>query len=519
MNSIWRFSKGCPEMNTLIHSTVILSILFLISKLMGPLKSIFIAHQFGVSRSLDAYFVAQGIIDVVLAIFSFVVIILSVPVFIEREMKKEAGNNYKNTISCFVNQSIIFSLFLSLIFFLLSPVIGSWIPGFSGPERQQTLSYFLRINGLILLFSLPVPVMTGFFYSKNSFILPSLTNLFPIVGALASIALLSRLLEVYAIPAGILFGTAIAFLILLCIYVKGNRLLPFHVMDFSIIRSMKNYLIPAMIFSCGGNFNGMVDQMITSGIKDGGVSILSYAQFVMMMPFTIITLPILTTIFPELSRAMALKDMVSMTGLISKAFLVITTCLLPITIALFFYRTTLLGLLLHHGRFEFHFIKETSGVLLGYLPGILFLSFNNLFQRLFFIRHQFSFLMWMTLATSFLNLIFDLWLSKYFSVAGIALSSSLIEIIYFIPMLFFLRGMFVSIFYQLQKWLFPIMISSGCLTLTLAAASYFYPISLAASRLEILSVFIFQFGLGATVYFSVLFLGLRSHQGKRRNHG
>ena len=208
-----------------------------------------------------------------------------------------------------------------------------------------------------------------------------------------------------------------------------------------------------------------------------------------------------------------------MTTLLLKGFLVITTCLLPIAIVLIFYRTALLHLLLYHGRFELHFVKETSEVLLGYVPGILFLSFNNLFQRLFFIRKQFSLLMWMTLATSCLNLFFDVFLSRHYSIVGIALSTSLVEMIYFLLLLFFIRGMLDSFFAQLKGGLFPILISSGCLTMTFAAASHLYPISLETSRFGLFSTLMVHLGLGAAVYLSILFMWLRGRGWKWRGDG
>jgi putative peptidoglycan lipid II flippase len=93
-------------------------------------------------------------------------------------------------------------------------------------------------------------------------------------------------------------------------------------------------------------------------------------------------------------------------------------------------KTPIIDLFYNHGLFDPGAAEETALVLLAYGPAILFLSLNNLIQRLFFIKKALTILMGLTILSVALNIILDFLFSSLFSITGIAIATSVVDIFY-----------------------------------------------------------------------------------------
>ena len=470
-------------------------------KLLGPAKNILIAHTFGVSRKLDAYFIAQNLIDIIAAVFTFTIVILAVPAFMEElthDIEKE--DKTKIAFDSFINQNIVVSFLVALVLFGLSHPLAQVIPGFSGGEAQRQLSNLLSLLSLAFLFSIPCAVITGYFYSRSQVVLPSGLTVIPTLTVTLSILFLSGMIDIYSIPTGFVFGNFVVFVILFFLFIK-RRGFTVTIKDFIILRKVKNIIIPTMIFAAGGHLNLLIDQIFTSRIKDGGVSILTYAQFFIMMPFAVITLPILTAAFPAMSRANTLEARDSLYEITSKTFLVLIALMLPIVLALMFFRTSLIDLFYNHGNFDSSCVEETASVLLAYAPVIFFLSLNSLIQRVFFTKKEMFTLMMLTLFSIAGNIILDLYLSSIFSIVGIALATLLNDIVYFLLLLFILNRRFrFNIFLAVKAKVFKIFLSGSFVALTFLIVKSTVPLQKISSKLSLLLLLTLYLAAGITVF-------------------
>ncbi|MBN1270667.1 MAG: polysaccharide biosynthesis C-terminal domain-containing protein [Candidatus Aminicenantes bacterium] len=489
-------------MKDIIKSAVALSIINVFIKLLGPARNILFAHKFGISRKLDAYFISQNFIDVVIAIFTFTIIIIAVPAFIEELSEKEKKDNgFGLAIDSFINQNILLAIILTVLFFALSGPIASIIPGFSNSSAQKDLSHLLAIFSFVFLFSIPFTAITGFFYSMNRFILPSFLKALPVVSVILSIAVFSGFLDIYSIPSGILFGNFIISVFLFGAYIKSRRGYYFTIKNVKIIRKIKNLIIPTIIFSAGGYLNLLVDQLLTSRIKDGAVSILSYAQFFIMMTFTLITLPLITAIFPKMSRNNVLKGNKSLIDITSKGFIVLTTVMIPFILLILFFRVSIIDLFYNHGKFDFLAVGETARVLLAYGPAMLFLSLNNLIQRIFFTKRAMLSLMFLTIGSISLNIILDFYFSSLFSIPGIALATSVNDILYFFLILFVLHRRYnIHFLSNIKKELLQILFSASLMATTLFIVLAVFPFTRSDSKINLFFSLLFYSGLGFIVY-------------------
>ncbi len=486
----------------ILKSAFILSLISIGVKLLGPAKNILIADTFGISRKLDAYFIAQNFIDVITAVFTFTIVILAVPAFIEETVNAMGnGDRSKSAFDSFLLQNIILSVIFTLLFFALSRPLSQVIPGFSEGEAQAQLANLLALLSLTLLLAIPSAVLTGYFNSRSQVVLPSSLMVIPIFTVILSILFLSGLLDIYTIPSGFILGYFLVSVILFLLYRKKLGGFSFTIKDFTIVGKIKGLIIPTMIFAAGGHINLLVDQLFTSRIKDGGVSILTYAQFFIMIPFTIITLPLLTAVFPEMSKAHTLEGKRSLEELTSKAFLVLTALMLPVVLAVAFFRVPLIDLFYNHGNFDSRSVAETASVLMAYTPAIFFLSLSSLLQRVFFTKKAMFSLMILTLFSIAMNIGLDIYLSSKFSIVGIALATSVNDILYFSILLFILNKRYeFNIFLGGKTHIFRIFFCASFTALTFLFVKQMVPLSALSSKLQVLLHLALYLTAGVSVF-------------------
>jgi len=418
-------------MKNILKPAAALLALNVLLKLAGPAKNILIAHEFGISRELDAYFIAQNIVDVGLATITFTVIIVAIPLFAKMLLEPSHRSSAKADIDSFLGQSCALAGILTLLLLLAAKPLAHVIPGFSNPLSQGYLSGQLALLSLTFLFALPVSVMTGYFHALGRVVMPSVLNALPVLSVILAILLFSGIIGIYSLPAGFLAGSLCVFLLLAGVYRKDTGKFNGQFRNTAVWKRIRNLIAPAMIFAAGGHINLLVDQLFTSQIKDGGVSILNYAQFFVTMPFMIIAIPLITALFPEMSKTDALKGTRSLMALTSKGIAVLWILLIPTAATLMSLKTPIIDLFYNHGLFDSGAVEETAYVLLAYGPAILFLSLNNLIQRVFFIKKAFTILMGLTLLSIALNIGLDFLLASLFSITGIAVATSVTDLLYF----------------------------------------------------------------------------------------
>lgn len=492
-------------MKTIIRSAAALFVVHMLLRLSGPVKNFLIAHQFGISRKLDAYFIAQNIIDVVLATITFAIIIVAIPAFSRMLQEQNDSSSVKSDIDSFLGQSLVLAGFTALLLFVTAKPLATVIPGFSDPSSRAYLYSQLAILSMTLCFAIPSSVITGYFHSLGRVVMPSVLNALPVLSIIASILLLAAVLDIYSLPVGFVAGSLSVFLILAAVYTRTTGRLSWNIRNTAVWKRIRTLLLPAMIFAAGGHINLLVDQVFTSQIKDGGVSILSYAQFFVTMSFMVITLPLVTALFPEMAKTHAVKGSNSLITLTARGFAVLWIVLIPVAVTVMSLKTPIIDLFYNHGLFEQEAAEETARVLLAYGPAILFLSLNNLIQRLFFVKKALAILMVLTLMSIGLNIILDFLLSSILSITGIALATSVTEVLYFTVIFSLARRKFNFRFpHPLRKDLAKITVSGLIMALALQGFMRLFPYKIDAALSMQLVYLAVCLSIGGILYLGII---------------
>lgn len=495
-------------MNRVVKSAALLSAISLLVRFLGPVKGYLIADRFGVSRTLDAYYLSQNVVDVTLAIVTFSITLLVVPLFTEEFARRGWGDEpFHRSIDAFLCQTALIALVICGALMAFSPQIAGRIPGFADAASRAELARILRVVSASLVFAIPFAVLAGYLYATARVVLPSLLNHLVLVATVASILFLAAPLGVLSIPVGGVLGTAIAFALIFAAFLRQRGRFRFGLRDTTVLKRVGGLLLPTMVFTAGGYVNLLTDQVVASSISAGAVSLLAYSQFILTLPYVLVTLPILTAIFPELARHKASDGGAAMDETLGHGLVLLILALLPLLIALLYFRVPLVELFFRHGKFAPGFVPQAADILLAYGLSTILLSCNSLIQRLFLVEGKMVPLMGLTLVSLVANLAMDLYFAARLSVAGIALATSLNEAWYFAAILWLLRKSLPGIFPRWARHLTGQGLAAGGIMLaSLLVSTQLVALPGTDHKVALAAALIVHSGIAAIVYGVALLL-------------
>ncbi|MEN9582793.1 MAG: hypothetical protein RL641_747 [Candidatus Parcubacteria bacterium] len=300
------FSFFRKESNRITEAAFLIGLFALLSQFLGLIRDRSLAHVLGPSTTLDTYYAAFRVPDIIFASVSTLVsITVLIPFFIDKLEHKD-----KESARSLLNQ--IFTVFscgiaiIALLAFLLMPFLSHYIaPGFTEVERASLISM-----SRIMLLS---PIFLGL---SNLF--STITQLYKrfIIYALAPILYnLGIIIGIYFFMPrfggqGLAFGVALgAFLHMLIqlpvLSARGFSPRFTKKIDWTETRRIFLLSLPRTLGLALSSITIAIIIAIATTLETGAVSIFNFSFNLQAVPITIIGLSYSVAAFPSLSRAFA----------------------------------------------------------------------------------------------------------------------------------------------------------------------------------------------------------------------
>lgn len=311
-----RLDKSSPSdqavaPRSLLNSSALVSVMTMLSRVMGLVRDIVIARLIGAGGYADAFFVAFKIPQFLRRLFAEGAFAQAfVPVLSEYRQRYEAEGNVaaiKSLINavCGVLGGTLFML-VSLVVLAAPVVTALFAPGFvDQPEKFAMTQQMLRITfPYLLLISL-----TGFagaiLNSYDRFVVPAFTpvllNLSLIGFALFATPLFSA--PVYALAWAVLFAGVLQWLFQLPFLVQIDRMpKPKWDLQHAGVKKILILMVPAIFGVSVSQINLLLDTVLASFLPTGSVSWLYYSDRLAELPLGVFGIAIATVILPGLSR-------------------------------------------------------------------------------------------------------------------------------------------------------------------------------------------------------------------------
>lgn len=418
------------------HSSAILTIFSsnLAAKILGFLLVVVFATLVGTSSDGDAYtfaFILPDLVNHLLA--GSALSMVFVPIFQELSDNPQKQNRFFSNI--FTIGTIVFVSVLAICFFF-APFFINILAGNSITENPETFNLTVKLTRIVLpaqLFFFWGAIFIGVQQANKNF---KFIALAPIIydGVIIAFGLLFyRFTGVAGFSWGVLLGAFLGHAVLQFLGAKRFSVKYSPVIDLNdeYFRQWFIKTIPLML-GLGVTFsNEFTFRFFGSRIEngEGAIVALNYAYKIVMIVVVLFGSSIAAPIYPFLSDKAKNKDFAGMEKILIPIFIKVSAVILIISALIYPLSQEIISILFERKAFNANSTIITSQALIGYLPGIFFLSAVIILQRLFYaVKNTITPLVISTvsllLSIPFYKILSDLW-----GVAGISAATSVFSMI------------------------------------------------------------------------------------------
>lgn len=396
-----------------------------LSALLGFLRDVVIAGVFGAGSELDAYFVAQGLMNLVLGLIAGAMAKATVPV-LAAQNTEGASHRVGRTLSVAMSVTLLVLGVGSLVMGLAaSSVVAVLAPGFEGSQAALASS-LTRIMLIATVLIAGTNLLAAAAQARRRFFWAGVQgvpfNLIMIVSAV----LLGPRFGVAALAVGYVVGSA-ARLVCQVAPLGGLRLHLRFRLDVKDpgFRAIALLVPPLLLGSALGNVNTLVDRAVASTIDEGTVSALAYAWRLIGIGETVLVASLLTALYPAFGAAAGSQDRGEMRRLVGRGIATAATVLFPICAFLLVSASAVVALVYEHGSFGEDDTRRTATAVLWYAPALLALGWRELAIYASYALGDSRRPVLVALVAMAVNVAGDLTLGVAFGIAGLAASTTL----------------------------------------------------------------------------------------------
>jgi putative peptidoglycan lipid II flippase len=325
---------------------------------------------------------------------------------------------------------ICIGIIIALSGYLFSDqVINYFLSGFSNELKKEAVK-------ILYLFLLTIPltsvisIISAYLQAEFEFKLPIFSQIIPNIFVICMVIFLTRNLGVYAIPIGILLGTAFqAFVLILRIKDKIHF---FKVKDISkeFFLSFNNVFLLTIIIEVMGQLYIVIDRFFYTKVEPGSIAALNYATGLYSLPILIFSMAFSTAIFPKFSQTFYQDSTEDFGNALVKGVNVITFVFIPLTIIFILGGNLIVGIVYQRGSFNFNDTEMTFSLLRILSFSLLFYSVYSVLYKALYSAGKVKFLCFLQVGGIILKILLSVLLISSLKQAGLALSTSITYIIF-----------------------------------------------------------------------------------------
>jgi len=425
-------NKNTPTLkkDSKLKSTGVVGGCTMLSRILGLVRDIVIAHFVGASASADAFFVAFKIPNFLRRLFAEGAFAQAfVPVLSEYQQKRDHGavKLLVDHVAGTLGSTLIL---LTVMGVIAAPVIAMlFAPGFVQFDDKMALtSDLLRLTFPYLLLISLTAFAGSVLNSYGRFAVPAFTPILLNVSLISCAVFMAPLLEnpVMALGWGVLIAGSVQLLFQLP-FLARLHLLPRPRVDrkHEGVRQIIKLMIPALFGVSVSQINLLLDTVLASFLQTGSVSWLYYSDRLVELPLGIFGIAIATVILPSLSRQHVSASAEQFRATLDWALRLVCLLALPAALALFVLAEPLITTLFQYGAMTAQDVEMAAMSLRAYSVGLVAFMLIKVLAPGYYSRQDtktpVKIGIWAMVANMVMNLIL-IWPLQH---AGLALATSL----------------------------------------------------------------------------------------------
>lgn len=419
-----------PKAHGLLRSGMVVSIMTMLSRVLGMVRDVVVANYFGSKSEADAFFIAFKIPNFLRRLFAEGAFAQAfVPVLSEYRTKRSLAE-----VKLLVDR-VAGTLGLTLVAITALGVAGApvlitlFAPGFHGDAYKLGLATdMLRITFPYLLLISLTAFCGSILNSYGRFAVPAFTPVLLNLCMIGATVLLSPWFEqpIMALAWGV-FIAGVAQLLFQMPFLWRIRLLPVprpNRHDEGVKRIM-TLMIPALFAVSVSQINLLLDTVLASFLQTGSISWLYYADRLSELPLGAFGIAIGTVILPALSRQHAGADPKAFAATLDWAIRMVLLIGVPAALALLLLAEPLIATLFHYGAMTDADVLQSSAALRAYAVGVMTFMLIKVLAPGYFARQDTKTPVKIAIACMVANMALNLILIWPLAHVGLALATSL----------------------------------------------------------------------------------------------
>jgi len=345
-------------------------VLFMVSRVLGLLREIVIAGQFGTSAEMDAYLAAFRLPDLLFYVVAGGALGSAfIPVFTGYLVREEMTGAWR-LASAVINWVLLILLSLGGLAAISAPSLVHILYTDFTPAQQLLTTELMRWMLIATVIFGVSGVVMGILNAQQHFFLPALA---PVVYNLAIILaawFLGEWWGVRGLTVGVVVGSAGHLLVQLPgLIQKRMHYRPLLLWRDASLHEVGRLMAPRVLGLAAVQINFMVTAVLASSLSPGSLTALNYGWIIMLLPQGIIAQSVATALFPTLAVLVAQGQRDEMRRVFGTALRNMLFLTLPAAVGLIILRVPIVRLLLEWGEFD-----ETSTMATAWALGFFALG-------------------------------------------------------------------------------------------------------------------------------------------------
>jgi len=369
------------EGKIIARAALVIVIMTVFSRVSGFLREVAIAHQFGATAATDAYVLAYTLPFLAMMAVGGAITATVVPLFTEYAARRQVDEAWR-LFSRVLNGLILVLAAAVCAGVLLAPqLVAVMAPGFAG-ETADLAAKLVKIMLPSLIFMVLGNLFMGLLNANNIFgpsaAGPAVMNTIIIAAALT----VGGVFGISGLAAGTVTGAVLAALVQVPFLLRaGFRWHPVVSPADPGVHKLLTLMLPVLATSGISQGYFLVERMLASGLDEGSIAALNYANKLVLLPQGLFVFAVSTAIFPTLSRLVSEHRREDMARILSRGVKLVFMIAVPAGVGLMVLREPVISLLFERGAFDQRAVDMTASALLYYSIGLAGLSVNPLLVR------------------------------------------------------------------------------------------------------------------------------------------
>lgn len=377
----------------LLASTSVVSLMTLMSRVLGLVRDVVFARFFGASLVMDAFLVANRIPNMLRRFFGEGAFSAGFVPVMARYRERHTHAEARAYVDSMAGTFAIILFMVTLLGVIAAPVLVLIVaPGFIGDGGDFDLAaLMLRFTFPYLFFVSLTAFAGGILNTYGRFAVPAFTPVILNVVLIAAAVWLSPRLSQpgMALAYGV-FIAGICQLLFQLPFLARIKALPrprWAPRHEGVKRAVK-LMLPAIFGSSVAQINVLVGGIIASMLGVGSISYLYFSDRLMEFPLGLFGIALATVTLPYLSRLWSNDDRQQFSRTLDWSMRLAVVVAVPAALGLFVLAKPLIATIFFRGEFNGHDVEMTALALRAYAFGLVGFSFVKILAPAFFARED-----------------------------------------------------------------------------------------------------------------------------------